>query len=632
MASLLTGWIFFRHQFKRIMKILADFEPLNSAETKLLEAYTYGHHGIISETRPTELIEDSVGISSNKVRAPFIQWLVLDGAVALSLHEHGVQLVGAWIVGFLDLSNAELINNLELFLCNIAEAPILRGTILSGNLNLQGSMLQKGLIANKAQISGDVILSTFNNTRFESRGLLRFDGAAINGNLELLGSKIQVENNQDVLNATGAHITGYVFFRSFETFQFESLGSIRLSGSTIGGDLDCSGAALNALISEDALSVDSATIAGSIFLRSYTNFRFKSIGEVRLTGVNVGRNLECDGAELIAHTGRYSLSLDAATIGGGVFLRNGFKSSGEIRLVGAIIKIGLLIGNLDKPLIKLNLNHCKVGFLQTDENSWGKKIELDGFIYDSLLYHNWKSVDYLNWLSKQREDDFGMKEKAHHFKPQPWQQLISVLRKMGHNDEARDIAIAFEKRRYEIGKVNGWWKRRLHWVFGILAGYGYKPLNLVGWMLAIWLSFAACFWWAAYQGVFTPSDPLVFQNAAYDTCRSVDAQGKNRDINNAEPDGKTNNWYTCGRLMGEYTTFSPLTYSLDVILPLVDLGQEKTWGTYIDTAKPDAINEFFAITPNHIIRLMVWLEILFGWMASLMLVAVLTGLTDRNKQ
>jgi hypothetical protein len=150
---------------------------------------------------------------------------------------------------------------------------------------------------------------------------------------------------------------------------------------------------------------------------------------------------------------------------------------------------------------------------------------------------------------------------------------------------------------------------------------------------AVWFCCGLFYWGAAYQGVFTPSDPLIFQNTEYKDCRPVNDKDSFDFslINNRNHEGKTKNWYTCGKLKGEYSTFSPLTYSLDVILPLIDLGQEKTWGTYIDTPKENAICEFLSFTINHVIRLIIWIETLFGWMASLMLVAFLTGLSDRYK-
>ena len=89
----------------------------------------------------------------------------------------------------------------------------------------------------------------------------------------------------------------------------------------------------------------------------------------------------------------------------------------------------------------------------------------------------------------------------------------------------------------------------------------------------------------------------------------------------------------CEKLPEEYTGFSPLAYSLDVILPFVDLQQEKDWSPLIPTPKGTWYKELFMFdAPKHCIRLLLWFEILFGWVASLLLVAVVSGLTKRREE
>jgi hypothetical protein len=92
------------------------------------------------------------------------------------------------------------------------------------------------------------------------------------------------------------------------------------------------------------------------------------------------------------------------------------------------------------------------------------------------------------------------------------------------------------------------------------------------------------------------------------------------------------NWYLCEKLREEYTGFSPLAYSLDLILPLVDLQQEGDWSAMIPT--PDKTSAFWTWSPNwkYAVRFLMWFEILFGWIASLLLVAVVSGLTKRREE
>jgi membrane-bound metal-dependent hydrolase YbcI (DUF457 family) len=78
----------------------------------------------------------------------------------------------------------------------------------------------------------------------------------------------------------------------------------------------------------------------------------------------------------------------------------------------------------------------------------------------------------------------------------------------------------------------------------------------------------------------------------------------------------------------EYTTFNPWIYSLDLILPLVDLQQNSNWApaaTYTDSRQ---------VTHNlpggMIARGIMWFEILFGWFTSLMFIAIISRLVEKD--
>lgn len=74
----------------------------------------------------------------------------------------------------------------------------------------------------------------------------------------------------------------------------------------------------------------------------------------------------------------------------------------------------------------------------------------------------------------------------------------------------------------------------------------------------------------------------------------------------------------------EYVTLQPVLYSLDLILPLVDLQQDSAWSPIVsnENGKP--------LVWGHLLRALMWFEILFGWTMSLMLVAVLGRLVDKD--
>lgn len=167
-------------------------------------------------------------------------------------------------------------------------------------------------------------------------------------------------------------------------------------------------------------------------------------------------------------------------------------------------------------------------------------------------------------------------------------------------------------------------------MFGLLAGYGYRPMRLMNWMLGVWLGCACLYWLLAQQpyNAITPSDPLVFQNTSYTECRSNELH----TVRAAQVEGQ-GNWPSCSLTPGEYSTLSPLAYSLDLLLPVVDLGQETAWGAYIPAADEGEVRmPIFNLPWGYAARWIAWFEILFGWISSLILVATISGFSRRNDE
>ena len=342
-------------------------------------------------------------------------------------------------------------------------------------------------------------------------------------------------------------------------------------------------------------SASRAVIKGSLFL----NDGFTAEGEVRLLGMYIGGDIYFKGASLKNNKGS-ALNAQGMVVDGAFFFRD-----------------------LKHPVEGIRLSSARVRRLVDDSNSWGSGLILNGFVYGYLAGSS--PVDAqsrLQWLKKQRAGHFG-KEK---FRPQPWMQIRKVLQEMGHTEDARQIAIQFENHLRKIDRIGQtppqWGAVRsklysftaiaLHCAFGLLMAYGYRPLRLFAIMCVIWLACGVFYWYAALQGVMAPSNPLVFQNLPkYECCKS--------------------NWYLCDQLPEEYTGFSPMVYSLDVLLPLVNLQQEQDWAPLIPTPKAGWWEELTHFSLKHWVRLVVWFEILFGWVASLLFVAVVSGLSKRSE-
>lgn len=409
----------------------------------------------------------------------------------------------------------------------------------------------------------------------------------------------------------GATIKGSVFLND----GFSAIGEVRLLEAQIGGSLGCKDATFAVQSSQrSVLSCDRAVVKGSVFLMG----KFIALGTVSLQGVQISGDLECHaGATLISGGNSIALKADGMTVAG-----------------------ALHFNNLDAVKGIVSLFAVKVSSLIDDFTAYSEvELKLNGFVYDRLIDAPTDAKTRIAWLNRQSKSDAGLDGIGKGFKPQPWQQLQKVLREMGHVEDARQVAIEFEKRLYEadlIGQspedwgkirksVTKWISRRFHQLFGWLIGYGYRPLRLLIYVFSVWFACGTFYWYAAYEGVFAPSNPLVFQNPKYDICKTA-------EILELECTPQPN-WYLCSELPEEYTGFSPFLYSLDLILPLVDLQQEHDWSPMIPTPKNTWLGELKSWEfPKHCTRLLVWFEILFGWMSSLLLVAVVSGLAKRREE
>ena len=111
---------------------------------------------------------------------------------------------------------------------------------------------------------------------------------------------------------------------------------------------------------------------------------------------------------------------------------------------------------------------------------------------------------------------------AEDFRPQPFEQMINVLRAMGHEEDAKDIAI-FKQDRLRPGRTAGTFfafrplKWLMWWLYARLTGYGYRPARMFGLLLLLWVGCSLFYAEAARQGVFAPADPHLFLET--DLCR-----------------------------------------------------------------------------------------------------------------
>ena len=110
--------------------------------------------------------------------------------------------------------------------------------------------------------------------------------------------------------------------------------------------------------------------------------------------------------------------------------------------------------------------------------------------------------------------------------------------------------------------------------FGTAYWHGWGRLALF--LMALWAAGGLFYREVAVQGSFAPSNPVIYLN------KDLEAKcGKN--------------WTKCKGAPPELPNFSPFTYSLDIMLPVLDLGQKYDWQP-IDRPDKPVIMVFPSIT------------------------------------
>jgi hypothetical protein len=487
-----------------------------------------------------------------------------------------VKLCGARITGVLDLEAAKLACPLLLAGCS-ADLPINLRNARAGAIRMPGSQVP-GIIADQLSTDGNLEL----NSGFTAAAEVRLSGARIGGYLDLTTATI-VSSTGRSLDADGLTVELSISCRGLT-----ARGEVQLSGAHIGGRVDLDDAILDGA-GGPALGADGLTVGLSMFCRNgftahgevrlrtahiggqlnfigatlinpgsralsglgltvgqdmFCQAPFSVEGEVRLTGARIGGDLEFGGARL-ANAAGYALSARGITVARDLDFLDGFTAEGEIRLLDARIGGRLdfdraVLANHGGQAVDLegvtaavlflrpraipdgvvNLSNARVGSFYDTRESWPTAMRLRGFTYDKLENHAISVPDRLGWLESSEGG----------YIPGLYDQLAGAYRRAGRIEAARRVGVAKERgRRSELGWSGKTWNSLLY----ITVGYGYR-----NWLAGAWL------------GVLLVAGSVIFASA-YPA-----------HMHRATPVAPS---------------FQPVIYTLDVLLPIVNLGQQEAW-------------------------------------------------------
>ena len=440
---------------------------------------------------------------------------------------------------------------------------------------------------------------------------------SVSADLELTGSRFTgVTNYESELSDVGscsihlmhARIGGKLDLSSSEKQRFSAVGTIRLDGSRVDGDVSLAGATLDGR-GEPALSARSAVVGSNVELRPAGDRRFEAQGAIIFAAAEIAGDLNCEGARLVNPGGRAmhcedlevesvflikSTELNApfeargrlnfltAVINGSFFMTNARLTPGP-DYQGVLRKGGPIVINLQQARISNALAFSNIGeappdgdasldtepaplngwFLMTGtqmtaiiddvDTGWpgAGYLDIDGAMYSDIRHMGDGDLTTrsISWLKRQYAN--GTPDRRS-FRPQPYEQLTRVLRDSGRTVEAN--AIAVEKIRMRLAaRIDRPWARFFPNLLMLVSNYGYSTSRAVMSFLVFLLLGTGIYATAlfGFEQPFVPvenePEPVTYEFAFGLLKSSVEAGCPGLD---------------------------PMHYALDAALPVIDLAQD----------------------------------------------------------
>ncbi|GAA0963177.1 hypothetical protein [Actinocorallia libanotica] len=451
-----------------------------------------------------------------------------------------VSLRGAQVAGDFRLIGTRITGDHDgmALLCNglAAGQVLLNRTHARGRIALRNAQITADLSAEDA-----VFVSDGEGRAFSGEGLsavnARMARLRAEGKVSLRGSQFSgvVELADAHLTAAGADPALLASWMTAGGLLLSGLaadGRIVLRGTQVTGQTYLDGARL-------AGDGEHSIVADGLHTRTLRLHGARLTGEFNLRGARITDQLFALESEF-TNPGGVALRLSLAEVVGDVFLERtvftGALRAAEAR-IGRTLQLretvheqpdgralqakGLQAGRLVLHPARLTgtvqLSHARLGILEDDTARWPEAIELDGLTYEALE-PRLDPQARLDWLAR---DPRG-------FQPQPYEQLAAHYTALGQQHHAQTVLLARERRQGRTASGAG---RVWSGLQDLTVGYGYQPARAAAW-LALLVAIGSV--------VFALSPP-----------RPIKAD--------------------------EHPAFNPVMYTVDLLLPIVDLGQERAF-------------------------------------------------------
>ncbi|MFD7491055.1 oxidoreductase [Streptomyces sp. NPDC059832] len=444
-------------------------DELNAGERQLWNSIARG--GVVD-------VRDAPQAAEPVVRAEVIAALLLGaGADPAPGDRPALRLTGARVTGRLDLQFAEIPVPVVLDECRFDEVPLLRGARIR-ELVLTGCALP-GLAADAAQIDGRLVLS-----RCHLTGPLVLTRSQIHSDLDLRDTVITAPGTE-AISAVHLVAGGDVLCTDLAV-----RGAFRCTGAAVSGEFDLEGASLSNP-GGHALDAYHVRITGDFTFHP----GFSAEGRIILSGATVAAAIGFCGARL-NNTGDVALEAVDVTVARNFDLGRGLRVDGGIKLDGSSTGTQLsfrdaTLSNFGGTALSLRLararetdlrtrqpidgtvdaSNAQLGTLYDTPDTWPADLRLADTTYDALAIPL-TATERLDWIRRSTDA----------YLPQPYEQLATAYRRLGHEDEARTVLLAKQRHRRAMLPLH---TRVWGYIQDTTVGYGYRPLRAGLWLMAL---------------------------------------------------------------------------------------------------------------------------------------------------
>ncbi|MFD4558613.1 oxidoreductase [Streptomyces sp. NPDC058469] len=409
----------------------------------------------------------------------------------------------------------------------------LTGVQISGVLDLAGGTVTPYVELKGCRFEREVLLpeARFQTVRLVDCSVPRLEAARVHTEGDLHLPRCRFHNG---VRLTDAHIGTDLLLNQAIVYRDRTGRSIAADGMTVGQDLQA-----ELLESHGELSLRSAKVGVSLSLRGarlanpYTRLALNApqltVGRtLYLTPAGVGGpwlsgTTPARGTRIQRFSCQGGVRLDDGRFGDAVDLERArftFTDDQELSLLRVQTPELRFLGEQPRRG-KVVLSGARVVNLIDAAGSWPSpgNLHMGGFVYENLVPQGPFPLDVrLDWVAAATAE----------YNPEPYERLATVLRNAGEDEDAREVLLAKQRRRREslpvAAKV---WGVVQDWT----VAYGYRPGRAAVWMAVLWAASSLAFAHADHAPVNSTGHP----------------------------------------------PWSPALFALDLLLPVIDLGQAGQW-------------------------------------------------------